>query len=110
MVLGFDPAFRTGAKLAVVDQTGKLMTTQVIYPVAPASQAKIEQSKKDLAELISSYGIEIIAIGNGTASRESEAFVAQVLKDFQTFLMLLSMKAELLSTLLLSLLAMSSQT
>lgn len=82
MVLGFDPAFRTGAKLAVVDQTGKLMATQVIYPVAPASQAKIEQSKKDLAELISSYGIEIIAIGNGTASRESEAFVAQVLKDF----------------------------
>lgn len=82
MVLGFDPAFRTGAKLAVVDQTGKLMTTQVIYPVPPASQAKIEQSKKDLAELISSYGIEIIAIGNGTASRESEAFVAQVLKDF----------------------------
>lgn len=82
MVLGFDPAFRTGAKLAVVDQTGKLMITQVIYPVAPASQAKIEQSKKDLAELISNYGIEIIAIGNGTASRESEAFVAQVLKDF----------------------------
>ena len=82
MVLGFDPAFRTGAKLAVVDQTGKLMTTQVIYPVAPASQAKIEQSKKDLAELISNYGIEILAIGNGTASRESEAFVAQVLKDF----------------------------
>lgn len=82
MVLGFDPAFRTGAKLAVVDQTGKLTTTQVIYPVAPASQAKIEQSKKDLAELISNYGIEIIAIGNGTASRESEAFVAQVLKDF----------------------------
>ena len=82
MVLGFDPAFRTGAKLAVVDQTGKLMTTQVIYPVAPASQAKIEQSKKNLAELISSYGIEIIAIGNGTASRESEAFIAQVLKDF----------------------------
>lgn len=82
MVLGFDPAFRTGAKLAVVDQTGKLMTTQVIYPVAPASQTKIEQSKKDLAELISNYGIEIIAIGNGTASRESEAFVARVLKDF----------------------------
>lgn len=82
MVLGFDPAFRTGAKLAVVDQTGKLMTTQVIYPVPPASQAKIAQSKKDLAELIRSYGIEIIAIGNGTASRESEAFVAQVLKDF----------------------------
>ncbi|SDO46983.1 uncharacterized protein SAMN05216347_101137 [Streptococcus equinus] len=82
MVLGFDPAFRTGAKLAVVDQTGKLMTTQVIYPVPPASQAKIEQSKKDLAELIRKYGVEIIAIGNGTASRESEAFVAEVLKDF----------------------------
>lgn len=82
MVLGFDPAFRTGAKLAIVDQTGKLMTTQVIYPVPPASQAKIEQSKKDLAELIRTYGVEIIAIGNGTASRESEAFVAQALKDF----------------------------
>ncbi|MBJ7540366.1 RNA-binding transcriptional accessory protein [Streptococcus sp. SL1232] len=82
MVLGFDPAFRTGAKLAVVDQTGKLMTTQVIYPVPPASQAKIEQSKKDLAELIRNYGVEIIAIGNGTASRESEAFVAEVLKGF----------------------------
>ena len=82
MVLGFDPAFRTGAKLAVVDQTGKLMTTQVIYPVPPASQAKIEQSKKDLAELMRTYGVEIIAIGNGTASRESEAFVAQALKDF----------------------------
>ena len=82
MVLGFDPAFRTGTKLAVVDQTGKLMTTQVIYPVPPASQAKIEQSKKDLAELIRTYGVEIIAIGNGTASRESEAFVAQALKDF----------------------------
>ncbi|WP_270619896.1 Tex family protein [Streptococcus pasteurianus] len=82
LVLGFDPAFRTGAKLAVVDQTGKLMTTQVIYPVPPASQAKIEQSKKDLAELIRTYGVEIIAIGNGTASRESEAFVAQALKDF----------------------------
>lgn len=81
-VLGFDPAFRTGAKLGVVDQTGKLMTTQVIYPVPPASQAKIEQAKKDLAELIRTYGVEIIAIGNGTASRESEAFVAQVLKDF----------------------------
>ena len=82
MVLGFDPAFRTGAKLAVVDQTGKLITTQVIYPVAPASQAKVAQAKKDLADLIKKYAIEIIAIGNGTASRESEAFVAEVLKDF----------------------------
>ncbi|MDY3024352.1 Tex family protein [Streptococcus hyovaginalis] len=82
MVLGFDPAFRTGAKLAVVDQTGKLMTTHVIYPVPPASQVKIEAAKKELAELIQNYAIEIIAIGNGTASRESEAFVAEVLKDF----------------------------
>lgn len=82
MVLGFDPAFRTGAKLAVVDQTGKLMTTHVIYPVPPASQIKIEAAKKELAELIQNYAIEIIAIGNGTASRESEAFVAEVLKDF----------------------------
>lgn len=82
MVLGFDPAFRTGAKLAVVDQTGKLLATQVIYPVAPASQAKIQLAKKELAQLIKSYEIEIIAIGNGTASRESEAFVAEVLKDF----------------------------
>ena len=82
MVLGFDPAFRTGAKLAVVDQTGKLMTTHVIYPVPPAGQAKIELAKKELAELIQTYQIEIIAIGNGTASRESEAFVAEVLKDF----------------------------
>ncbi|MGT2751111.1 Tex family protein [Streptococcus orisasini] len=82
MVLGFDPAFRTGAKLAVVDQTGKLITTQVIYPVPPASQAKIEQAKVDLADLIADYAIEVIAIGNGTASRESEAFVAEVLKDF----------------------------
>ena len=82
MVLGFDPAFRTGAKLAVVDKTGKLLTTQVIYPVPPANQTKIAQSKKDLAQLIEDFGIEIIAIGNGTASRESEAFVAEVLKDY----------------------------
>lgn len=82
MVLGFDPAFRTGAKLAVVDKTGKLLTTQVIYPVPPANQTKIAQSKKDLAQLIEDFGTEIIAIGNGTASRESEAFVAEVLKDY----------------------------
>ncbi|MGT2828644.1 Tex family protein [Streptococcus hillyeri] len=82
MVLGFDPAFRTGAKLAVVDQTGKLMTTHVIYPVPPASAGKIAAAKKELAELLTTYQIELIAIGNGTASRESEAFVAEVLKDF----------------------------
>ncbi|HFI0567377.1 TPA: Tex family protein [Streptococcus suis] len=82
VVLGFDPAFRTGAKLAVVDQTGKLLTTQVIYPVEPAGQRQIAQAKKDLADLICQYQVEIIAIGNGTASRESEAFVADLLKDF----------------------------
>ncbi len=82
MVLGFDPAFRTGAKLAVVDQTGKLLTTQVIHPVKPASQAQIAQAKEELADLIGQYGIEIIAIGNGTASRESESFVAEVLQVF----------------------------
>ncbi|HFI0458345.1 TPA: Tex family protein [Streptococcus suis] len=82
VVLGFDPAFRTGAKLAVVDQTGKLLTTQVIYPVEPAGQLQIAQAKKDLADLIGQYQVEIIAIGNGTASRESEAFVADLLKDF----------------------------
>lgn len=81
VVLGFDPAFRTGAKLAVVDATGKMLTTQVIYPVAPAKPAQIETSKKDLAQLIDQFGVQIIAIGNGTASRESEAFVAEVLKD-----------------------------
>ena len=81
VVLGFDPAFRTGAKLAVVDQTGKMLTTQVIYPVAPAKPAQIEAAKEELKRLIREYGVEIIAIGNGTASRESEAFVAEVLRE-----------------------------
>lgn len=81
VVLGFDPAFRTGAKLAVVDQTGKMLTTQVIYPVAPAKPAQIEAAKEELKRLIRQYSVEIIAIGNGTASRESEAFVAEVLKE-----------------------------
>ena len=81
VVLGFDPAFRTGAKLAVVDQTGKMLTTQVIYPVAPAKPAQIEAAKEELKRLIRQYDVEIIAIGNGTASRESEAFVAEVLKE-----------------------------
>ncbi|RSJ28388.1 30S ribosomal protein S1 [Streptococcus intermedius] len=80
VVLGFDPAFRTGAKLAVVDATGKMLTTQVIYPVPPAKAAQIEASKQELSDLIEQFGVEIIAIGNGTASRESEAFVAEVLK------------------------------
>ncbi|MEW4353671.1 Tex family protein [Streptococcus pneumoniae] len=84
VVLGFDPAFRTGAKLAVVDETGKMLTTQVIYPVHPAKAHQIEAAKKDLSQLLTQYGVEIIAIGNGTASRESEAFVAEVLKDHPT--------------------------
>ncbi len=81
-VLGFDPAFRTGAKLAVVDATGKLLTTHVIYPVKPASTSQIIQAKKDLADLLGQFEVEIIAIGNGTASRESESFVAEILQDF----------------------------
>ena len=84
VVLGFDPAFRTGAKLAVVDATGKMLTTHVIYPVPPAKPAQIEASKKELSELIEQFRVEIIAIGNGTASRESEAFVAEVLKSHPT--------------------------
>lgn len=81
VVLGFDPAFRTGAKLAVVDETGKMLATQVIYPVVPAKPSQIEQAKKTLSCLIDQYGVQIIAIGNGTASRESESFVAEVLKE-----------------------------
>lgn len=80
-VLGFDPAFRTGAKLAVVDATGKLLTTQVIHPVKPASARQIEEAKQELSNLIGQYAVEIIAIGNGTASRESEAFVAELLPN-----------------------------
>lgn len=82
VVLGFDPAFRTGAKLAVVDATGRMLTTQVIYPVPPAKAAQIESAKKEISDLIEEFGVEIIAIGNGTASRESEAFVAEVLKNY----------------------------
>lgn len=83
VVLGFDPAFRTGAKIAIVDATGKLLKTTVIYPVKPASAIQIEQAKKDLAGLIETFGVNMIAIGNGTASRESEAFVSDVLKTNQ---------------------------
>ena len=78
MVLGFDPAYRTGCKLAVVDNTGKKLDIKVIYPHEPRNEK--EKSKKILLDLIDKYNIDIIAIGNGTASRESEAFVASVIK------------------------------
>ena len=79
MVLGFDPAFRTGCKLAVVDQTGKMIDIKVIYPHEPKKEE--EKSKQVLLDLIDKYNIDIIAIGNGTASRESEKFVADAIKD-----------------------------
>ena len=77
-VLGYDPGFRTGCKLAVVDKTGKVLDTAVIYPTVPFQ--KIEQSRKTVLGLIARYKVDIIAIGNGTASRESEAFIAETLK------------------------------
>ena len=80
-VLGWDPAFRTGCKLAVVDSTGKALDTVVIYPTKP--QSKVEESKKILKKLIDKYNISIIAVGNGTASRESEIFIADFLKEIK---------------------------
>ena len=79
VVLGYDPAFRTGCKLAVLDKTGKPLEIAVIYPTEP--HLKIEESKKKVLELIDKYNIDIIAIGNGTASRESEAFIADVIQE-----------------------------
>ncbi len=79
MVLGFDPAYRTGCKLAVIDPTGKKIDIKVIYPHEPKNQ--YEESKKIILELIQKYNIDIIAIGNGTASRESETFIADVIKN-----------------------------
>lgn len=78
-VLGYDPAFRTGGKLAVLDSTGKPLKIEVIYPTEPHN--KIEESKKIVLDLIDKYNIDIIAIGNGTASRESEAFIADCIKE-----------------------------
>ena len=79
VVLGYDPAFRTGCKLAVLDPTGKPLKIEVIYPTEPHN--KIEESKKIVLDLIDKYNIDIIAIGNGTASRESEAFIAECIKE-----------------------------
>lgn len=81
MVLGFDPAFRTGCKLAVIDRTGKMIDISVIYPHQP--NAKVRESQMIMLNLLKKYPIDIIAIGNGTASRESEAFVAKLIKDNQ---------------------------
>ncbi len=78
-VLGYDPAFRTGCKLAVLDKTGKPLEIAVIYPTEPHN--KIEESKKKVLELIDKHKVDIIAIGNGTASRESEAFIASTIKE-----------------------------
>lgn len=78
-VLGYDPAFRTGCKLAVLDKTGKPLEIAVIYPTEPHN--KIEESKKKVLELIDKYNVDIIAIGNGTASRESETFIANTIKE-----------------------------
>ncbi|HEX3029453.1 MAG TPA: Tex family protein [Clostridia bacterium] len=79
VVLGLDPAYRTGCKIAVVDDTGKVLDTTVIYPTPP--QNKIEEAKKTLKTLISKHNVDIISIGNGTASKESEMFVADLLKE-----------------------------
>ena len=81
VVLGFDPAYRTGCKLAVLDQNGKLLETAVIYPHAPAPAAKRAKAGAELRALIEKYQVEMVAIGNGTASRESEQFVATELKQ-----------------------------
>ena len=79
VVLGWDPAFRTGCKLAVVDATGKVLDTVVIYPTEP--QKKVDQAKKILKDLIKKYDITLISLGNGTASRESEMVIVDLLKE-----------------------------
>lgn len=79
VVLGWDPAFRTGCKLAVVDPTGKVLDTRVIYPTAP--QNKVEEAKAELKKLIKKYNVDLISVGNGTASRESEQVIVELLKE-----------------------------
>ena len=81
VVLGWDPAFRTGCKLAVVDETGKVIGTTVIYPTAPTTPKKIQASKDLLKKIIPKYHISLISLGNGTASRESEQFIVDLLKE-----------------------------
>ncbi|RKD34799.1 Tex family protein [Lacrimispora algidixylanolytica] len=81
VVLGWDPAFRTGCKLAVVDETGKVLDTVVIYPTAP--QNKVEEAKAIVKKMIKKYNISLISVGNGTASRESEAIIVELLKELK---------------------------
>ena len=81
VVLGWDPAFRTGCKLAVVDETGKVIGTTVIYPTAPTTEKKIQASKDLLKKIIPKYHVSLISLGNGTASRESEQFIVELLKE-----------------------------
>ena len=81
VVLGWDPAFRTGCKLAVVDPTGKVIGTTVIYPTAPTTEKKIQASKDLLKKIIPKYHVSLISLGNGTASRESEQFIVELLKE-----------------------------
>ena len=82
VVLGWDPAFRTGCKLAVVDATGKVLDTKVIYPTAP--QNKVEEAKKELKKIIKEYNVSLISVGNGTASRESEQVIVELIKELDT--------------------------
>ena len=82
VVLGWDPAFRTGCKLAVVDATGKVLDTKVVYPTAP--QNKVEEAKAEVKKLIKKYGVSLISVGNGTASRESEQVIVEMIKELDT--------------------------
>ena len=81
VVLGYDPGYRTGCKLAVVDGTGRVLDVDVIYPTPPTTPQKIEDAKKKVSSLINKYGVDIISIGNGTASKESEIFIAGLIKE-----------------------------
>ncbi len=81
VVLGWDPAFRTGCKLAVVDATGKVLATTVVYPTAPTNETKIRMAKETVKKMIDKYGITLISVGNGTASRESEQVIVELLKE-----------------------------
>lgn len=81
VVLGWDPAFRTGCKLAVVDETGKVLDTTVVYPTAPTNETKIRQAKDTVIKLIRKYHVTLISVGNGTASRESEQIIVEILKE-----------------------------